>query len=58
MMRLEDLARRLDHERDGELADAEIVVMSPGGRRYEILSVNWESERKTWLIVTDRPAPR
>lgn len=55
MLSLEDLARRLDHEREDEHADDEVLVLGPGGRRYELLSLNWDRERGHWVLVVDRP---
>lgn len=53
-VQLEDLARRLDHERDGEHAGDEVVLMTPDGRRYELLSLNWDAERGEWVLVGAR----
>lgn len=52
-MDLEGLARRLDHERDGERADDELLALGPGGRRYEVLSLNWDDQHHTWVLVLD-----
>jgi hypothetical protein len=54
MLGLEDLARRIEYDRDGEHRDAEVVVMTPGGRLLELLSLSWDSERRVWVLVTDR----
>ncbi len=54
MLNLEDLARRIEHDRDGEHRNEEVVVMAPGGRLLELLSLNWDSERGVWVFVTDR----
>lgn len=52
-MDLEALARRLDHERGGEHADKEVKIMDQRGRRWGVLSVNWDAEREVWVIVGD-----
>lgn len=54
MLNLEDLARRLDHERDGDHADDEVVMLGPGGRRYELLSLSWDAEHNHWVLVAER----
>lgn len=28
--------------------------MTPGGRRYDLLSLNWDEERGHWLLIGDR----
>jgi hypothetical protein len=53
-MDLGTLARRLEHEVGGEHKDAEVLILAPGGRRYDLLSLNWDKERGCWVLVGDR----
>ena len=52
-MDLLDLARRLDDEigEDRDRDRAEVMIMSPRGTRYEILSLNWDEDRKVWVLI-------
>ena len=50
-MELEDLIRRLEYERGGEHENSEVVIMTPDGYRYGILSVNWDDEHGQWVII-------
>lgn len=52
-MDLETLARRLDYELGEERERKEVLVLSPGGRRYDLLSLNWDDEHGHWLLVTE-----
>lgn len=52
-MTLDELYRRLEHEQGAERDEAPIRIMAPGGRRFEILSVNWNDEDAggEWVII-------
>jgi hypothetical protein len=52
-MTLDELYRRLEHEQGAERDGAPIRIMTPGGHRFEILSVNWNEEDGPgeWVII-------
>jgi hypothetical protein len=52
-VKLSTLRDRLDHERGEARYHAPIVVVTPDGDRFAILSVNWDSETDRWAIVCD-----
>lgn len=52
-MELSTLRDRLDYERDAEHDHETIKIMTPGGRRYDVLSVNWDAEKEEWVIIGD-----
>jgi hypothetical protein len=50
-MDLETLLRRLEHERYTEKDDKEIKIITRGGNRFNILSVNWDDKAGEWVII-------
>lgn len=54
-MDLGKLLDRLECERGGEHEHDEVLMMTPGGRRYEVLSLNWDDDYGHWVIVGERP---
>lgn len=55
-MDLEDLLRRMEYERGGEHGDTEVLLLIPGGRVYDVLSLNWDAEHGRWLICGEKAA--
>lgn len=53
-MDLGTLLSRLEYERGGEHEGAEVLLMAPGGRRYELLSLNWDAEHGHWVLIGER----
>lgn len=50
-MDLNTLYLRLEHEQGAEQDDKPIKILIPGGRRFEILSVNWDDDAGEWVII-------
>jgi hypothetical protein len=53
-MNLRSLAERLDYELGEEHEHEDVLLMTPSGRRFEILSLNWDDERGHWVLIGDR----
>jgi hypothetical protein len=51
MTTLDDLYRRLEYEQGAEQDSKPIKIMTPDGRRFEILSVNWDDDAEEWVII-------
>ncbi len=48
------LMDRVEYERGAEHEDKPVQIMTPSGRRYDLLSLNWDAEHNVWLLVGDR----
>jgi hypothetical protein len=48
------LLDRLEYERGSDHEDDEVLLMTPTGRRYEILSLNWDDKHGHWVLIGDR----
>lgn len=50
-MDLETLFRLLEFHRGTDRDEVPVKIMTPGGDRYDTLSMSWDSEEGEWVIV-------
>jgi hypothetical protein len=50
-MDLETLYLRLQDEQGEYLDRKEVKIMTPGGKRFDILSLNWDEKAGEWVII-------
>ncbi len=53
-LELETVLARLEHERGGPHGRDEVLLLTPDGGRYELLSLNWDDEHGHWVLIGER----